>query len=106
MKNAVIERSPSMKIRIFHTVHYRVRITDNESYQTLVAIFYHRRKALFSARAVLAEELIRIMSMIITGQRTMWHQLCLEILQQSEDRRPGLLNKFSFHRRITLSAKP
>ncbi|EFN6654047.1 hypothetical protein CCZ15_25270 [Escherichia coli] len=71
MKNAVIERSPSMKIRIFHTVHYRVRITDNESYQTLVAIFCHRRKALFSARAVLAEELIRIMSMIITGQRTM-----------------------------------
>ncbi|CCQ05929.1 hypothetical protein HMPREF9544_04141 [Escherichia coli MS 153-1] len=43
MKNAVIGCSTTMKIRIFHTAHYETRITENESYQTLVAIFDHRR---------------------------------------------------------------
>lgn len=43
LKNAVIGCSTTMKIRIFHTAHYETRITENESYQTLVAIFDHRR---------------------------------------------------------------
>lgn len=42
-----------MKIRIFHTAHYETRITENESYQTLVAIF-DLEVVLFTARAVLA----------------------------------------------------
>lgn len=53
LKNAVIGCSTTMKIRIFHTAHYETRITENESYQTLVAIF-DLKVVLFTARAVLA----------------------------------------------------
>lgn len=39
---------------LFHTAHYRLRTMNNESSQTPVAIFRHRRQAQFSARTVLA----------------------------------------------------
>lgn len=41
-------------IALFHTAHYRLRTMNNESSQTLVAIFRYIRQALFSTRTVLA----------------------------------------------------